>query len=152
MKRSNLAVEPDYEDVLTPRDRLLAQLQADVKKLVSKAMQDRNEPRLSDWLFVVGELCRPEHRRDPAKAAEQLERVIEANASNEFYSRHLGPYVGLLRKYDHQRRRYVGSVMDIIENEEAKRAEGDGRGLGSEPSAPALSQPTGTTSRPTAGV
>lgn len=114
-------LEPDHTDPLTKRDRLLTNLHAAIWLLCRELVIDPVEPSLTDRLYVLGELTNIEHRRDPARGAELLERIIEANSYSTYFSKYLGRLVGLLRKYDHDCHRYASSLQDVLEREETRR-------------------------------
>lgn len=116
---SDMGVE--HTDPLTPRDRLLTTLHEAIWKLAHELLVDPIEPSLTDRLYILGELTSLDHRRDPSRAADQLERIIEAHRHNAAFSKYLGRLVGLLRKYDHDCRRYTAGVNDILEREEVAR-------------------------------
>lgn len=136
MTRVRRMYEDRGDDILTPRDRLLATLHEAIWKLCHELLVDPVEPSLTDRLFILGELTNIEHRRHPSQGADLLERVIEANRYSTAYSKYLGPLVGLLRKYDYQRGRQRSSRDDVLEREEVARgsavadASGDDRALG----------------------
>lgn len=124
--------EPEVGEILTGRDRLLTNLQGAIWLLCRELMIDPVEPTLTDRLYVLGELTNIEHRRDPARGAELLERVIAANSYSTYFSKYLGRLVGLLRKYDHERQRFTSSVHDVIEREEVARGSASADASGDE--------------------